>query len=386
MDIVVSLALICSFSRMRNYLGLRNNVKRGDVPDHIIKGVAEILRSSDFLKVSDDGKQVGRATKLPKLEDIIEQVDTRTVAVMPLEYDVKMEDLEAFFVQYGKINSVRLPHHTEDKRCFCGTALIEFSIDEEAKRVLKKNLVYAGTELELKPKKMFDSHRAQMVEDVEKIRSSTGSSNKNNGNVRPNYLKGLLITFKLRRMSIRGSVKSNSNAVPTTNTEGITKKKSKSKKRRVEHRVDASKNVVSQLEKPVQSTEKKASDGIGGSEDKISDVVVDHAENHEKSIRSISTSAGFEEKDIVSCEDLKDFFQRFGPVKNVDYIVGADSGCICFEEPEYAIKACAAAAFLEDGDLKLKNFIASLETITGEAESSYWDSYYERTLRKQSDV
>jgi len=45
-----------------------------------------------------------------------------------------------------------LPRHVGDKRFFCGTALIEFSSDEEMEFFLKKNLVYAGAELELKPK------------------------------------------------------------------------------------------------------------------------------------------------------------------------------------------------------------------------------------------
>lgn len=51
-----------------------------------------------------------------------------------------------------QINSVRLPRHVGDKRFFCGTALVEFSSDEEMEKVLKQRLVYAGAELELKPK------------------------------------------------------------------------------------------------------------------------------------------------------------------------------------------------------------------------------------------
>lgn len=58
--------------------------------------------------------------------------------------------LTAFvFVQ---VNSVRLPRHVGDKKFFCGTALIEFSSEEEVEKVLKEKLVYAGAELELKPK------------------------------------------------------------------------------------------------------------------------------------------------------------------------------------------------------------------------------------------
>lgn len=51
-----------------------------------------------------------------------------------------------------QVNSVRLPRHVADNRCFSGTALVEFSTEEDAKNILGQNLVYAGAELELKPK------------------------------------------------------------------------------------------------------------------------------------------------------------------------------------------------------------------------------------------
>lgn len=47
---------------------------------------------------------------------------------------------------------MRLPRHVADKRLFCGTALVEFSCEEDAEKILKQSLVYAGAELELKPK------------------------------------------------------------------------------------------------------------------------------------------------------------------------------------------------------------------------------------------
>jgi len=45
-----------------------------------------------------------------------------------------------------------LPRHVGDKRFFCGTALVEFSSDEEMEKFLKESVVYAGAKLELKPK------------------------------------------------------------------------------------------------------------------------------------------------------------------------------------------------------------------------------------------
>lgn len=51
-----------------------------------------------------------------------------------------------------QVNSVRLPRHVAANKLFSGYALIEFSTEEVANDVLKQSLVYAGAELELKPK------------------------------------------------------------------------------------------------------------------------------------------------------------------------------------------------------------------------------------------
>lgn len=52
---VVSLALICSFKRMKEHLNL-GNVKAEDIPEDTLKAVAETLRKSSSLKLSEDGE------------------------------------------------------------------------------------------------------------------------------------------------------------------------------------------------------------------------------------------------------------------------------------------------------------------------------------------
>lgn len=51
---VVDLSLICSFSRMRGHLELKHEMK-DEIPEDTMKAVAETLRSSSTLKVSEDG-------------------------------------------------------------------------------------------------------------------------------------------------------------------------------------------------------------------------------------------------------------------------------------------------------------------------------------------
>jgi len=47
---------------------------------------------------------------------------------------------------------VRLPRNIVNKKHFCGTALVEFSEEEEAKRIMDNALVFAGANLEIRPK------------------------------------------------------------------------------------------------------------------------------------------------------------------------------------------------------------------------------------------
>ncbi|XP_044463927.1 la protein 1-like [Mangifera indica] len=343
-DAMVSLALICSFKKMKDHLKL-GNAKAGDIPEDKLNAVAETLRKSTSLKLSDDGKNVGRIAELPKVEEMKEQLDGRTIAASPLEYDVNREDVSTFFSQYAKVNSVRLPRHVADKRLFCGTALIEFSTEEDADNVLKKSLVYAGVDLELKPKKDFDEEQAKEVEEVEKFRPHMGSSLKNNSNPESNYPKGLIVAFTLK------------NAV------------TEDKKETHQSVDDSAKKVNGELDSSENATKENEQKADNEDEEKTSEGSTERGEEKEE---KSAIAAYKDDMNVVMREDLKGIFKQFGTVKFIDFKIGAESGYIRFEEPEGAQKARAAAVLAKEGGLIVKNFIAILEPVTGEAEKEYW--------------
>nr|XP_016448687.1 PREDICTED: la protein 1-like [Nicotiana tabacum] len=375
-DGLVSLALICSFSRMRSHLGLGPS-KQEEISDDTIQAVAEALKASSFLKISEDGKCVGRVTELSKPEEVIEQIDVRTIAASPLEYSVKLEDVESFFGQHGKVNSVRLPRHVADKRMFCGTALVEFASEEDAANVVKQNLIYEGVELELKPKKDFDVERANEEKEVEHNRPHLGPNSKNNSKPELDYPKGLIIAFKLKRKS---STEQNGNHQAAA--ESASAPETEGNKDTTKDNVKVTEEVSEVRDEDNNKDDEKDAENGSGETD------VQNPEAVEKSMDSpteeddqapaeekLSIPACKDNKDIVMREDLRSIFQKFGTVKFVDFTIGSESGYIRFENEGAAQKARAAGVLAEEGGLTVKNFIAALDPVTGDAEKEYWSMF-----------
>jgi lupus La protein len=351
-DGLVSLALICSFSRMRSHLGLEGEVKPDTVPEETVLAVAEVLRRSSSLRVSEDGKKVGRAKELLKPDEVIEQVDSRTIAASPLPHNVKLEDVESFFAQCGKVNSVRLPRHVSDKRHFCGTALVEFSEEDEAKGVYEKTLVFAGIDLEIRPKKEFDAEREAKKEAYEKAQA-----NKNSGE---GYPKGLILAFKLKKIPADGGAEQNGGD-KVDDTEGADKDGSANttEKSSIGHEDKAPEDKV--------IVSKEQSDGV---EETEGVAAAETAQSVDKDDKNPSDN----DEDTILREDIKEEFTKFGTVRYVDFSKGDDSGFIRFEEPTAAEKARAFAAIADEGGLIMKGHIVSLEPVSGQAEKDYWSA------------
>lgn len=111
-EIVVSLSLICSFTRMKNHLGLDAALKPEDIPEEIVLAVADVLRSSTSLRISEDGKfllifiVVGLVVEESLCLPVLSLYNLFTVSAAVAFLAV----LEKLFIEYAILRVFSLPY------------------------------------------------------------------------------------------------------------------------------------------------------------------------------------------------------------------------------------------------------------------------------------
>ena len=77
--------------------------------------VAEVLRGSEALVVSEDGRRVRRAVALESPQEVARAIDERSLYAAPFPYSTTLDDLTAFFNRAAPVNCVRQRRHLASK-------------------------------------------------------------------------------------------------------------------------------------------------------------------------------------------------------------------------------------------------------------------------------
>ena len=160
----VDLALVATFSRLAAVLGLAKPARGAGAPPRAppsaetLAALAEALKASTTIVVSDDGARVRRAAPLPPPAELAAAADARSVYAAPFAFDATIDALTTLFSAIAPVASVRLRRHVASKD-FKGSAFVEFETAAGAEAALaaaaSNNLLHEGAPLRLERKPEF---------------------------------------------------------------------------------------------------------------------------------------------------------------------------------------------------------------------------------------
>ncbi|KAH9606817.1 hypothetical protein KSS87_001127 [Heliosperma pusillum] len=156
-DGTMPLNRICKMREMSNIL----NIKSKKTPRDTLRAVADALKSSSLVVVSDDGTKVGSIIPHAKLQSKMSKFDKRTVVASAFPTNVEDSHVKNFFSEFGQVNYVNIVHSASV------TAVVRFSSKKVARRLLgqDKPLSYDGVDLVLKAKGEYDATFLKEKED-----------------------------------------------------------------------------------------------------------------------------------------------------------------------------------------------------------------------------
>ena len=139
----VDLALLCTFSRMREHQAALG-------AEEFVGGCSKTLKASATLVLSEDGRRVRRSAALPDRDTSL----ARTVYAAGLgETEPQLDEMTALFSAHGTIRSVRFHREgASDARVFKGGCFVELETIDQATALLAAEVAYKEAKLALRPK------------------------------------------------------------------------------------------------------------------------------------------------------------------------------------------------------------------------------------------
>lgn len=145
------------------------------MPAEIIAAAAEVLKKSDVVVVSDDGKRVRRKSPLGDPEAVKKENDARSLYARPFPLSTDIDNVTEFFGTHGKVNSVLMRRHTKSK-AFKGSVFVEFSDAATADKVLGSSASYEGAPLHFEKKVEYMERKKEERKNKVRIRKMARGS------------------------------------------------------------------------------------------------------------------------------------------------------------------------------------------------------------------
>ena len=306
-DGFVDIGLLVTFSRMRALLAPFG----GSHNDETIACVVELLKTSDQLTVSDDGKRVKRTAAVRSREEVDVEVERRSVYASPFAMTATIDDLTLFFGKHAAVRSVRLRRHITSKD-FKGSVFVELENAGACQALIDgPPLAYEGVTIAVMMKKAYlTQKKADRVEKAE------------------------------------------ANAVAAA-AAAVTNAAAK-----------AAEPAGGDDDAETEETEKTADEDEKHKEKETPGAPVEFTPGL---LLKFTLGAGV--SDGVRREDVSEKLQNFGTIKFIDFKMGDTDGCVRFED------AAVVGAILKEHattPLEIGNVPAAFELMAGDEETAYW--------------
>ncbi|KAL3997480.1 La domain family protein [Acanthocheilonema viteae] len=170
--------------------------------------IAESLKHSKLMQVSEDGSKIRRNPEVPLPENSLEYwqvVKRRTVYIKGFERDTKLDDILNFVKQFGSVENVMMRREKSEKRAFKGSVFVTYKDQEKAEAFVNsgtkqfngndllkmmQNDYWANKQKELKEKRLA----ARAAKQAKKKAAEAESKKKNLEVV--HFAKGLVLSVE----------------------------------------------------------------------------------------------------------------------------------------------------------------------------------------------